>query len=223
MKKLLFVALVWIVSLNAVNAQELKLGFKFNPLIGFAAVTDDSGNEVPNRSNGARVGWMYGIVANYRITENYGIYTGVTIVNKGFTEEFARDTLFTSDQNIRVTTLEVPLTALLRSNEIANGIRFKGFFGFSLDLNVGYRNEFSGSNPFEPENGSGQVKGGNRLRNFGLSFIVGPGVDWETSIGTLGLGITFHQGLTNINKEKNTNFDGEIKPRYVSFDVDYFF
>ncbi len=223
MKKILFTGLCFLLFVGNLQAQEFKLGFKLNPIIGFASQTDEDGNDLDNRDSGARVGWLYGIVADYRITDNYGIHTGFTIVNRGFTEEFRRDTLPVSDQSIRVTSIEIPVTALLRSNEISNGIYFKGFFGLSFDVNIGYRNEFTGSNPFEAVAENGTIKGGGRLRDLGLSFIVGPGIDLETSVGTLGLGVTFHQGLTNINNKKNTGNEINIKPRYISFDVAYYF
>jgi len=223
MKKLLFAAMLLGSMMATIQAQEFKLGFKLNPLIGFVSQTDDDGNDLDDRTSGARVGWMYGIVADYRLTDNYGIHTGFTIVNKGFTEEFSRDTLLVSDQNIRVTSIEIPVTALLRSNEITNGVYFKGYFGLSLDVNIGYRNEYTGSHPFEPRNENGTLTGGGRVRNLGLTFVVGPGIDWETGIGTMGLGVTFHQGLTNINSKKNTGNDIDIKPRYISFDVAYYF
>ena len=223
MQRLLIISFCLVMGTLSVKGQEVKFGFKLNPLIGFASQTDDSGNSLDNRSTSARLGWVYGIVMDNLLSENYGFHTGITIVNKGWDEEYARDTLPLSNQSIRVTSLEIPFTALLRSQEIGSNLFVKGFFGLSMDVNIGYRNAYTGSHPFEPEPGNGELRGGGRVRDLGISFVVGPGLDWESSFGTLGLGITWHQGLSNINKKKNTGNDIKIKPRYLSLDVEYFF
>ena len=223
MRRLLIISFCLVLGNTALNAQDVKFGFKLNPLIGFASQTDDDGNSLDDRSTGARLGWVYGIVMDNLISDNYGFHTGITIVNRGWDEEYSRDTLPISNQSIRVTSLEIPFTALLRSEEIGSNLFIKGFFGLSMDINIGYKNSYTGSHPFREEAGNGEIRGGGRVRDLGLSFVVGPGIDWESSFGTLGLGITWHQGLTNINKKKNTGNDILIRPRYLSLDVEYFF
>ena len=223
MQRLVIISFCLLFSHSALIAQDIKFGFKLNPLIGFASQTDQDGQSLDDRETSARIGWVYGLVMDNLLSENYGFHTGITIVNKGWDETFRRDTLPASNQSVRVTSLEIPFTALLRSNEIGSDFFIKGFFGLSMDINIGYKNSYTGSHPFQAEPGSGELRGGGRVRDLALSFVVGPGVDWETSFGTLGLGITWHQGLTNINKKKNTGNDIIIRPRYLSFDVEYFF
>lgn len=207
----------------SIHAQQLKIGLKLNPIIGFANVNDEDGNSVDNREQSIRPGWAYGLTANYLITENYGLYSGIHIVRKGYDETFRRDTLPTSDQSIGISSVEIPLAILLRSNEISNGLYVRGIFGVTFDVNIGYQNKYSGSNPFNTETGSGTIRDGKRIKNGGLSFIIGPGVDLETSLGNIALGITYHQGLSNVNPKNRNNNNLTIKPNYVALDIEYFF
>lgn len=224
MKKGFIVLLTCLAFHTGYGQEGLKVGIKLNPLIAFARQTDADGNEDPRRSNDTRIGWVYGITGDYYLAPNYGFHSGIHVVAKGYSEVFARDTLPNSDQNVRISSIEIPFTALLRSNELGNGLFLKGFFGLSLDMNVGYNNKYEGSNPISGEVGDGSVKGANKVKGLGFSFVVGPGIDWELGgVGTLGLGVTYHQGLTNVNRKKNTNNENTIRANYISLDVDYFF
>ena len=201
----------------------LKLGVKINPIVSYVKQTNIDGEEVQDRLTSSRIGWVYGITANLLAGSNYGIHSGVHIVSKGYEERFTRDTVAISDQVVKVSSIELPLAILMRSNEVGDGFYLKGIFGLSADLNVGYQNNYKGSNPFTGEEKDGTIRGADKVKNLGLSFILGPSIDWEAGIGILSLGLSLHQGLTNINRKRNTNNENTLKINYLSINVEYFF
>ena len=224
MKKITLLSCCMLFVLGMYAQEGLKIGLRFHPIISFTTVTDDNGNKPQNRDNSARLGWSYGITGSYGITENYAFYTGIHIVNKGFNEVYdAEPALPASDQNIRITSIEVPIAAQLRTNEIGTGLYFKGLFGVSIDFNVGYRNNYDDLDPFDLTPESGTIRDTKKINPLALTFIVGPAFDLETNFGTLGFGLTYHQGLTNINNKSNVGNDNKIRINYVSLDALYYF
>lgn len=225
----------------------LKFGLQVSPLIGWSNVIDDNENNSVADKTGydfsSRAGFSYGATLSWGLVDNLAILSGVNIVNKGYSRT-VEGSIFpdsldlpagsVAEQTVRMTTVEIPLLLKGRTPEIAGGLRIVGKFGASLDLAVGYRNEYETLRPdnYGMEEVSGTINGAlDYLRPINVSFVVGGGIDWNFPVGTVSAGITYHQGLTNMRRQKGfvegeaaTIFAGEIvRMNYVALDLGFFF
>ncbi len=209
-------------------AQEgIKIGLELSPIISFARITDDNGDQFDEIDTDARLGLSYGLIINYGFTDNYGIYSGFRIVNKGFNRSQTFDDTEVR-QKVRVTALEIPAALKLRTNQVANGLHIHGIFGLSFEANVGYRNRFQGLDPRETSTFGGETTGTIRdedlIKNLTVSFIFGPGAEYDIGgVGTVTFGVIFHQMLTNINNLSSYGIDERIRINYLSFALGYLF
>ncbi|MEM7659255.1 MAG: outer membrane beta-barrel protein, partial [Bacteroidota bacterium] len=202
--------------------QGVKIGLRFSPIVSFATITDSSNNTVSD-DMGSRVGLSYGLMLNYGLTDNLGFQSGVHIVTKGFNRSAQVDSVPTT-QDVRITTVEIPVALRGRSPEIGNGLFITGLFGVSLDVSAGYRNQYTGLDPVTKERQeSGTKSGANLVTPVNLSFIFGAGVDIEQDWGTVHTGLSFHRGLTNMNNRSNFGNQESIRVSYVALDLGYFF
>jgi len=204
--------------------QGFSIGLRFSPIFSFASITDENGNTPAGLETSTVVGLSYGLNTHYGITDNYGIKSGVHIVNKGFKREEMIDGVM-AVQDVNVTTVEIPLALKGRSNELGNGLFINGQFGLSADIRAGYKNEFSGVNPFPGGTGdSGTSKNTQFINPVTFTFIFGVGGEKVIDrVGTINFGIIYHQGLTNLNNRDNFMNDEIIKISYLSLDLGYFF
>lgn len=224
MKKVFTVLLILSATAPLLKAQEgLKIGLRFSPLVAFTSITDETGNNIAGNTVSSKIGFSYGLAATYGFTDNYGIYSGVHIVRKGFKRTDVRDSVsFTQD--VAATTVEIPLALRGRSNEIGNGIYLSGLFGVSLDVRAGYTNEFTGANPVTMVAGNGTTKNSSLINPITASFLFGAGADWFVDrVGTFNFGIIFHRGLLNLNNQSNFGNEEVINVSYLSLDVAYMF
>jgi len=204
------------------TAQEgVKIGLRLSPIIGMANMTDSNKEDIPNLDSKIRLGWSYGLLVDYYFKEHYAFHTGVHIVNKGYRATFSNPSL---KERVRVTAVEIPLALKLRSSEIGDGVRLKGTFGLSMDAYVGYRNKYEGNSPFDGTNGDGVNKNTKMLNLAGVSFIYGAGLEFSASdVGTIEVGLSFHQGLNNINNRSKSQRDMLIRANYLALDLGYYF
>ncbi|MEM6801795.1 MAG: outer membrane beta-barrel protein [Bacteroidota bacterium] len=224
MKRTLLLLLILGCYGSSIAQQGFSIGLRFSPIFSFASITDDDGNTPVGLETSSKVGLSYGLNLHYGITDNYGFKSGVHIVNKGFKREQMIDAVM-AVQDIRMTTVEIPLALKGRSNEVGNGLFINGQFGISADFRAGYRNEFSGVNPIPGGTGdSGTSKNTKFLNPLAFTFIFGVGGEKVIDrVGTINFGIIYHQGLTNVNNKDNFMNNENIKIRYISLDLGYFF
>jgi hypothetical protein len=217
MKKVFFTAFFCLLVLSVSAQQGFKIGLRFSPIISYASILDSTKSSIPGLDKSAKIGFSYGLLANYGFTDNYAFHTGVHIVTKGYSTSTT-----TTTTNVKYTSVEIPIALKLRSNEVATGIYIKGLFGISADVNVGFKNEYTGFNPYTGAPGDGTIKDTKYINPFTTTFIFGPGAEWDLSFGVVDLGLIFHQGLMNINNKKQTG-EGIIRVNYVSLDLGYYF
>lgn len=214
MKKITLTISLVFLSFCAMAQEGFSLGLHLSPIISYGTVLDASKNNIDGLDLKGRLGLSYGLVFNYGFTDNYAFHSGVHIVNKGF-----RSSLGATDPLLyRVTAVEIPLGLKLRSNEVASGVRIKGLFGVSVDVNVSHEAELLGAN-----NEITTTKNTDLINPLGFTFIFGPGVDIETDFGTFTLGLIYHQGLANVNNKSKAGNDNIIRINYVSLDLAYIF
>ncbi len=210
--------------LPQLQAQEgVKIGLRFSPLVSFTSITDENGNIIPGTTVAGKAGFSYGLHGTYGFGPNYGLYSGVHIVRKGFSRTDNLDTL-SIEQNITATTVEIPIALRGRSNEIGNGVYLNGLFGVSLDVRAGYRNTYTGANPVSFERGDGEIRNSSLINPITASFLIGGGADIDLgNAGMANVGLSFHQGLININSQSNFGNNEVITISYLALDAAYVF
>ncbi len=236
MRRLIVLFPFILIGLAATAQEGLRIGLRFSPIVSFANITDSTGASVGGDLN-SRLGLSYGLSVNYGFLDNVGLHTGIHIVNKGYTrtsdvEVSPSITIDNATEKVRVTAVQVPVALRGRTDDIGGGFHIVGTFGITLDVSAGYRNRWTEIDPSTYETGeSGELnRASNYLFPVATSFIFGAGVDWEIDrVGTVNLGITYHQGLTNVNARRGRFDEGtrgaseNIKLNYVSLDASFYF
>ncbi|MEO0899785.1 MAG: porin family protein [Bacteroidota bacterium] len=221
---------------NCVFAQsKLKLGLRLSPIFSSAKVVDATGNEVSDQLS-TKLGGSFGLMADWRATENYGIHTGVHIVNKGFKRDgnVAVDSASTvaGTQNVTVTAIEIPLALKLRTTEFGDGWYADGLFGLSVDITASNSNRWTGVNPvnYELSTSGGTLQTqANLINPVNFSFIFGVGAEYEVgNVGRTNFGLVYHRGLTNLNRQSafQPNVQGAeetFRLSYFSLELGYYF
>ncbi len=219
MKKLL-VFVVALVLTTSVFAQEkpIRLGVFLGPNISWL-----SPDMKDFESNGASMGFAWGLMTDFTLMENYYLTTGINInyfkgklIPKGVGDEY--EMIY----NMRY--VMVPLTLKLRTNELLPRCKFYG----SLGLEAGVRIRAKGDMPVLSMSGNTftierdkkkdikdqtQPVIGNLVIGAGAEFAVDEALD-------IVAGISFHNGLLNaLKKEKGEKGEKpKALPYYFSFD-----
>ena len=195
-------------------AQEgFQIGVRFSPLISTATAIQDDDRSRLDIGQLPRLGYAYGLVGSYGYSENYGLNSGILIVYRGFNAEQAD-----FSNRVRYTAIQIPFGFKMRSNEIGTGNYLKAIFNAELEANVGYKGieTTTGLDPIE-------VRNPNRMNFFTAGFVIGGGLEKEIEIGLFDIGLSYHNGLLNINNKTNAYADTIIKLSYFSLDMGYFF
>jgi hypothetical protein len=180
-----------------VFAQDFKIGLTLAPTINFNKheLKIDEKWKISDEGSGG-LGWKGGLLADYRFAGNYYIHSGLLIHSKSFNTD-AADT--------KVTTLEVPLALKLRSSEVADNVHITGFFGATLDFNVAAKSEgYDVMDSYNP---------------IGTSFMAGAGAEYDLDFGSVGLGLSYHLGFTDVAKSDIVR----VKPKHLSIDIVFYF
>jgi hypothetical protein len=214
MKKFTLLLLCLSLGIAAFAQEGLQIGFRFSPLISFATVIEDSNKDRLDIGQMPRMGYAYGLVGSFGFTDNYGLNSGVLITNRGFRAEAGDSTSTT-----RVTAVVIPFGFKLRSNEIGNGLYFRGIFNLDFEINVGYRQRITYNNGDEGRDN----RDPKNINPFTTAFVFGGGFEKEYDFGTFDLGISFHRGLMNVNNKDNALQNTIVRLNYVSLDLGYFF
>ena len=201
MKKYI-VVLVFAITFSSV-AQDLRIGLTLAPTISFNKnkhKNSDDKWETVEGSGG--LGWKGGLLADYNFSGNYNFHSGILIHSRSFNAD---------NYSGSITTVEVPVALKLRSKEVTDNVHITGFFGGTLDFNVGarYKNE-----------GGAEVDALDLYNKLGMSFMAGAGAEYDLDFGSVGIGLSYHLGLTNVMKD-NEFF--ETVPKHLSIDLVFYF
>jgi len=199
MKKIV-VLLVLILGLSA-QSQDFKIGLTLAPTINFNKMeTKVDGKWVTDKDGSGGLGWKGGLLADYQFADNYYLHSGLLIHSKSFD---------TNTVDMSVTTLEIPLALKLRSKEVTDNVHITGFFGGTFDLNVAAKMKIAGAET--------DVK--DQINSFGMSFMAGAGAEYDLDFGSIGLGLSYHLGFTDIAKSN----DAKIIPKHLAIDLVFYF
>ncbi len=201
MKKILS---IWILIFALTSyGQDFKIGLTLAPTINFNKheYKDADGKWVTAEDGSGGLGWKGGLLADYNFAGNYNVHSGLLIHSKSFDMD---------NTDATVTTLEIPLALKLRSKEVTDNVHITGFFGGTFDINVAAKQK--------DQNGT-QVSAMDYFKTFGMSFMAGAGAEYDLDFGSVGLGLSYHLGFTNISA-----IDGSrITPKHLSIDLVFYF
>ncbi len=123
-----------------------RFGVFLAPNISWMKATNTKSNDGMHRisSDGSKVGFTWGLMADYYFSDNYALETGFQLNNTGgvistehvtpypLTESYIKTTSF----NYNLQFVEVPFNLKLISDEIGGGLKLFGQLGASLGVNI---------------------------------------------------------------------------------------
>lgn len=217
MKKTTLLTLLFALAFGSFAQRDFQLGLQFSPNIGWVK---PEGSNI--EADGAKIGFTFGVIGDFNISENYIFSTGAQVVNTGFTLN-KPDVQTFADNNgaqttgygkttsqVRLNYIEVPLTLKLRTNEIGY-MKYYGRVGFALGVNYEATAEedftYTSANTTGATLTNEKVNYDDEINLFRASLIVGAGVEYNLSGNTsLIAGVTFNNGFTNIfSKDVHTS------------------
>jgi len=235
--KSITVGLFTIALVSTFNAQEETPLKKFK--FGIKGITSLSFNKPDNKlmeNDGAGFGLGYGLMAEKRIERNYALLFGLDVVNYKNKIRYINDVVpqALTDVNGNDSTgyfpgssvytykygvVNLPISLKMSTNQIGY-ISYYAQFGvemgvrFRTDANVDYTWAKTSEAPVVQD-----LDVQNRTNPLRLGLLLGAGLEWNLTGNTnLLIGLTYHNGFTNIFKGSYTNDPGEkVDNRTVEF------
>ncbi len=204
MKKLSLLFTIVLSSTIIINAQtksidkKIRFGFKID-----AGSSTISPKESYVSKDGGKFYFSYGFAADFLLSDNYVIATGLNITHGGgsFTTDNGKGLLENDINNTARNTyslslqyLEIPFALKLKTDDI-NGIKYWGQFGTYLGANLGARmNAVVDGKIYEKYTPSKVIP-----INMGLDL--GAGIEYPFNSKTYGsIGFGYHNGFINLTK-----------------------
>lgn len=207
--------LIGSVSASAQSKNKVHLGLTANPNITWMATSNDG-----YESDGVKAGITYGLVTDFRLfgEDNYSLTTGFTFSHLG--GKISSPDVYSDNGNLvsavrnsnySLTNIDVPLAIRLKTNEIGYNV-FYGVFGSEVGFNVNANETYTltyGNGIVTPEDDLDVSDNINLIRT---SLVIGLGLERAISGEThYRIGVTFHNGLTNIFKDNTYLVDANGK------------
>ena len=189
------------------QGQKVRLGLSFSPVISWFNASGDAGAV---EADGTRFNIAFGLNTDFRIAQNnnYFFSTGIFLLNTGgtinhkyFAESNGEFVLTDRTADFRINYVNIPLTVLLRTNEIGY-IRYFGRVGFDASVNTSSTVDYSDVNLDFPDSPDLTVEDDDAsdftsLFRFGLRIEGG----FEYSIGgttNVYFSAAYNNGLINV-------------------------
>ena len=167
---------------SRIDMNRVRFGAYFAPNVSWmkpvSAKSDNGLYRVT--SGGSKVGYTWGLLADYFFTENYGIATGFQLNTTGGTiktfriaEDSTLNTVYNSNFNYTLQYIEIPLQLKLRSDELpaANGLQVFGQIGLTAGFNIGKKATYNVG--YTDANGAYRMVSGDKEKLTG-SFTIAP-------------------------------------------------
>lgn len=217
--------------------KNVRLGFYIAPTSSWMRPTankDDEGN-FDVASNGSKIGFMYGLMADFYFTENYAIATGLQVDHNGgkilanrvkAKEDNTVNQVRTADFEYSFQYLEIPLNVKLRTYELGSaGLRIFGQAGLTVGFNIGkkatYTVDYYDAATQTPKTASGdhvKLTGSLTAAPINLQMNIGAGIEYSlTNNISLYGGLFFNNGFlpdaTNPDKydASRLGYEGSFK------------
>ncbi|MDD2564815.1 MAG: porin family protein [Salinivirgaceae bacterium] len=193
MKKLVLFLVVYVIFLEA-QGQLFTLG---GVDIGYAYVGPKLGgsmafmtNTNANNDNVPLIGYMFGALGKFGITQKLGIQVGVDYTKKGYAQSFSGG----GDTKTIANYLGIPILAKLSILKIGD-LRFHGTGGVYSNVAISIKEKPSGSFDHEIIFTSSQTK------RVDFGFNIGAGFEYDLGHGILALDLFYEQGLVDVFKD----------------------
>ena len=186
---------------QSLDIQTFRLGLKASPSLAWLKPnTEDYERE------GIRLGFSYGLLAEFLMAEQYGFATGVHISYMGGKlsfpiEEIVDNQIFREKERVyKLQHLEIPFTLKMKTREIGYNTYYAKF-GFGGAINI----KATADDRFYAQDGSSfsrnDIDINDEIPLMRVSMILGAGTEYSLGGNTsLVGGITFNNGFTNILK-----------------------
>lgn len=212
----LLAAVLVVSSLNAQEVRKLRFG-----LAGSASTNWFNPTTKGIESNGLRLGFSYGLLADFALmgSNNYALATGIKITDIGgklaYPDALEINGLWTTGNTeaiYKLRYIDIPLSLKLKTNEIGYLTYFANF-GFNSGILIKSQQKFETSNI--PSIGTRLVDwedAGDNFRLFRTSLLIGGGTEYNLSGNTyITAGIFYHNGFTNVLKGDYYEIDTDNK------------
>ena len=182
--------------------RSFRLGLVFAPNISWFNL-----NTTGYSSDGARIGFAYGISTEFFLAKNYLFSTGFNINNiggnlkyEGVFDNAGVVSASSIKQNIKINYIDIPLTLKLRTNEIGY-MTYYGNFGFIAGIKYNSKTdyEYVDLNSIKKTD----VDNSSNISLFNMNLVIGGGAEYNLSGNTnIMFGVSYHNGFVNVMKDK---------------------
>lgn len=202
-----------------IDSKKFRFGVFVAPTMSWMRPTTDKtdDNMYAPTNEGSKVGFMYGLMAEYNFQDNYAIVTGLQInmtggkINSKYLGAEKANVVNNTNFNYRLNYLEIPVALKLRTDPIS-GFRFFGQLGLTTGFNIAkkatYNVDYFGDDENVPLNSKGEnekIKGTLAIAPVMFTMNIGGGAEYPINNKLAAYaGIFFNNGFapdaTNPNK-----------------------
>lgn len=176
------------------HAQEKKvaLGLGISPTVNWMKTKSEGLS-----SDGSKIGFKYGLLADFNFGENYSLATGVFINNYGGKIN-ALEIIDSLEQNVsynlKIQSIEIPVTLKMRTKEIGY-LKYFGQFGFAPQIIINSTADIEVEGQETQEN----VEMKDRIADMDLSLVLAIGIEYNLS-GTTNfiIGLSYQNGFIDM-------------------------
>lgn len=129
--------------ISNIDSKKLRFGVYIAPSSSWmrptTSKTDD--NQYAPEKNGGKLGFTYGLMAEYYFSDNYALVSGLQVnmaggkIKSGYIGSEKTNVVTAADFNYKLTYLEIPVGLKLRTDQIS-GFRFFGQLGLTTGFNL---------------------------------------------------------------------------------------
>lgn len=205
-------------TLTTIDSKKFRFGVFVSPTMSWMRPTTDKtddGQYAPE-NNGSKIGFIYGLMAEYNFAENYAIVTGLQVnmtggkIGSTYLGSESSSVVKAADFNYRLNYLEIPVGLKLRTDPIS-GFRFFGQLGLTTGFNIAKKatytvNYVDGNGKAQTSTGENEkIKGTLAIAPMMFTMNIGAGAEYPINNKLAAyVGIFFNNGFapdaTNPNK-----------------------
>lgn len=199
------------------SSPSMMFGLKFCPSFNWLSI-DRAGYS----SDGGYLGYVFGVMTDFRITDNYYFATGIEASQRGGKYKYDGIPGLGSDSAIRKVTqrlqyLDIPVALKLKTNEIGYS-KYYGSFGVIPGFLIKANNDIDyNSNMYV---GSKKSSNMSDFGFFNFGFLVGLGMEYKFSGNSaINVGLNYQNSVVDVWSTKKAT----MKPHYVALNIGLFF
>jgi Outer membrane protein beta-barrel domain len=227
---------------------KMRFGAYVAPIVTWMQPTstkDEDGN-YKVRSNGSKMGYMWGLMAEYYFAENYGIATGFHLSREGGeiitdlipSSATPTNTVKYANMKYNLQYLDLPFALKLRSDEFKNKMSIFAQVGLTLKINISKKssyiiNYYDETGTLKSVDGDNEIlKGALAINPVLLELNLGAGIEYPiTNKLSFYTGIFFNNGfLPDVTNPENYSLqykgtfkDGTVRLNSFALRVGIFF